>query len=246
MKMQCLWPKLVILWLLPSFTNAEGLKYFENEINYWSSKEKSESIKSSKKIETSKKQDFEWDKYLNPENDEFFKEGNYIPPAPFMEVYRRPTKKNVLMWDAYIKKRNLVHTRAMDKMKLYLGNVDKSLDPQKEKSKFVRDESVRKSFKGKYVVFYFDSSCPSCKAMYPEVNRLVQIGVMVEAVRLDSGNDVVPGLALPWQKIKPGEQEKLKIKAWPLTLIVDEKQKRVARVTGVKTVEELRDLVKKL
>ena len=73
MKMQCLWPKLVILWLLPSFTNAEGLKYFENEINYWSSKEKSESIKSSKKIETSRKQDFEWDKYLNPENDEFFK-----------------------------------------------------------------------------------------------------------------------------------------------------------------------------
>ena len=117
---------------------------------------------------------------------------------------------------------------------------------KKEKNKFVRNESIRTSFKGKYVVFYFDSSCPSCKAMYPEVNRLAQIGVMVEAVRLDSGNDVVAGLVLPWQKIKPGEKEKLKITAWPLTLIVDEKQKKVARITGAKTVEELRKLVKKL
>ena len=132
MKMQCLWPKLVILSFLPSFASAEGFKYFENEINYWSSEKKQEPFKS-EKIKTQKKKDFEWDKYLNPENDEFFKEGNYIPPAPFMEVYRRPTKKNVLMWDAYIKKRNLVHTRAMEKMKLYLGNVNKSLDVQKRK-----------------------------------------------------------------------------------------------------------------
>ena len=39
---------------------------------------------------------FPWQKYLDPKNDDFFREGDYSPPAPFMEIARNPSDSNFL------------------------------------------------------------------------------------------------------------------------------------------------------
>ena len=39
---------------------------------------------------------------------EFFKEGDYSPPEPFMELARNPTDENIRMWFQYLDKKNWV------------------------------------------------------------------------------------------------------------------------------------------
>ena len=41
---------------------------------------------------------FPWHQYLDPKNKEFFKEGDYTPPEPFMEIVRNPTDANLKRW----------------------------------------------------------------------------------------------------------------------------------------------------
>ena len=84
------------LILISGFTSfyleAKGFNYFDNEIDYWKHSV-SNNVKSDKSQNPNKpeKSEFDWSKHLNPKNDEFFKEGNHIPPAAFMELARNPT-----------------------------------------------------------------------------------------------------------------------------------------------------------
>lgn len=222
--------------------NAGGFEYFDSNIDYWNEKPKSKAQeKQIQSVETkSSKKKFNWDKYLDPENDEFFREGDYTPPAPFMEVYRRPTKKNVLLWDKYIKKKNLIHKRALKNMKKYLSpNVVSPQIIAQEKRQVTNEKSITQIFKGKWIVFYFDKNCPHCEKMYPIINKLSMSGAVVQAVRLDTGNGIVSGLGVPWQRIKKGEQQRLKINVTPTTLIVEEETKKVKKLTGNRSLFEI-------
>lgn len=72
-----------LLTLLPLVSSAE-VSFFEDDINFWSEKKENKQVHQL----SNKKAKFDWSKYKNIENDEFFKEGNHIPPKPFMEVAR--------------------------------------------------------------------------------------------------------------------------------------------------------------
>lgn len=73
-------------------------EYFKNPaLNYWGQDvnlvkpetPRLHSVKQNSPAESKAGQSgFQWNKYLSPNNDEFFKEGDYTPPAPFMEIAR--------------------------------------------------------------------------------------------------------------------------------------------------------------
>ncbi len=44
---------------------------------------------------------FDWREVMDINSDEYFREGDYLPPAAFMEVARRPTEKNIQNWLTY-------------------------------------------------------------------------------------------------------------------------------------------------
>lgn len=236
---------ILTLWLClsPGFSaNADSFSFFNEGINYWPEEDKEAPKK--KEIPDSqrkdKKKNFDWDKYMDPESDEFFKEGNYIPPAPFMEFYRRPTKENAQKWDAYLKKRNFIHKRALLAAQRYLDAPGFQSKPNEIKPlSSIGEEEISKVFKNKWVVFYFDKNCSFCKQMYPAINKLAFSGVQVQAVRLDSEGGPISGLRIPWEKAKPGEAEKMKISVTPTTLVISDQTKKVKKVTGVRSVEDI-------
>ncbi|MGE3759544.1 MAG: hypothetical protein AB7H97_17395, partial [Pseudobdellovibrionaceae bacterium] len=74
-------------------TNAKELQYFDEKINFWDepSKKGDERTETSTVKGSEKEGNFPWKTYLDPKNKEFFSEGDYTPPEPFMEVARNPT-----------------------------------------------------------------------------------------------------------------------------------------------------------
>jgi len=74
--------------------------FFSAPIDYFGEKQKQPKPQSS----------FNWSETMDIGSDEFFREGNYLPPAAFMEVARRPTHENISKWLQYQrKKQNLTH-----------------------------------------------------------------------------------------------------------------------------------------
>lgn len=58
-----------------------------------------------------KAKSFSWNDQLNIENDQFFKEGDYMPPAPLVEALRRPTKENIQNYEKWQEMRNILLQR---------------------------------------------------------------------------------------------------------------------------------------
>lgn len=213
------------------FADSE-FKYFDDKINYWSSDKKVEIKKTEKLSPTKKPKDtktFNWSNYLNPKNDDFFKEGNYTPPAPFMELARNPTDKNIKNWIAYNKLKNQLSKRLQTRMQTYLAKNTKG-EKQKEAitlyKKKVHKIKVSAIDPARYRVrMFFDSKCPHCKKMFGTLVKLQSAGVFVEALQVDKGT--LRSLQYPIP-IRPASQEEIKqhkIEAVPFTLIADLKKK---------------------
>lgn len=224
-----------------------GAEVFNSKINFWDEPKVSEEKPIEQPpLQTSEKEPkdstrFEWKKYMNPENDEFFCENkNSCPPAPFMEVYRRPTKENVLMWNKYVQKRNEIHKRGTLAIQSLLGKaplVKSQIEEMQQEASAVPNINV--SPEQVSFLFYFDANCPNCKAMYKTVNDLLNRGYYVEAIRLDHTSSVVEGLGLAWSEASPEEVKKLQITATPLLAIIDSRSKKVLKITGYQTTESI-------
>ena len=177
------------LLLFSIFARAESLEFFADGIEYWKPEISNGKISSSnkpnqlKKTETKRKQ-FNWSKYLNPKNDDFFKEGNYIPPAPFMELARRPTDENIKRWIEYNALKNKLSNRLNLRMKTYLAknspkNTREALQIVEQRSQQRTNVKIDPS---QYKVrMYFDSKCPHCKRMF---NTLASLQKWVSMLRL--------------------------------------------------------------
>ena len=181
---------------------------------------------------------FPWDKYLNPQNPEFFKEGDYTPPEPFMEIVRNPTDSNLKMWFAYIEKKNDLQSRLQEKVKEYLSRQSTNMPDEAraiitERARpitVVEPESTRYRFR-----MYFDSSCPHCKRMFGTLTELQARGFIVEAKQVDHGS--LQGLALPFPTEHATEREikEKGIQSVPLLLVGDLKRKTIYRLSGYQT-----------
>lgn len=228
-----------ILTLLVIWPYLSGFDYFKNEINYWGKEENKssgkKSISSEQKLNPEKKDKFDWDKHLNPENDEFFKEGNYLPPAAFMEVTRNPSDENIKNWFKLVGLKNELSTRLQKRMAEYSGpTVGGTQEDQVALLQAKRDipQAAAPDHNKYRFRLYVDSKCPHCKRMLSTMEELQNKGFFVELKQVDDGplTQLAPGL--PIERASQGELNAKDIHSVPVLFVGDMDKKVVYRIAG--------------
>lgn len=250
-------PKLIFVLLLTAtaFESAEGkeLEYFDTKIDYWGEKPspmKNEKVPS---VVEQPKEKFPWKTYLDPKNKEFFKEGDYTPPEPFMEIARDPSDENIKNWFEFMKRKNELAARLEQKMQEYLArNEAPGLAAQIGARVARNDAAPRKQpisvaldparFR---IRMYFDSHCPHCRRMFGVLKRLKDEGFSVEALQVDSGPVSTEEKIVPIGKASLSELKGRGGSAVPFLLIADLKRKALLPgVEGYHDYEEVIALLK--
>ena len=240
---------LTLSMVVSTICEASEFQYFDGSINYWGkeSKVEGESVPkpdvAKSKLEIPKKEDaanaitkekeeFQWNKYMDPNNKDFFREGDYTPPEPFMELVRNPTDQNIRMWFAYMERKNELANRLGKRMEEY-AQANVAAIPKEAKEKIVQatrqiptpaDDFERFRFR-----MYFDSQCPHCKRMFETLNDLQDRGYFVEARQVDSGPLDQIRSHVPMVTAAAGELKQYNVTVVPLLLIGDLKNKKVKK-----------------
>lgn len=242
-----------IFIILPVVSETKELQYFENKIDFWG--EKSVSSKTSLQapmiVQSNEKGSFPWKTYWDPKNKEFFKEGDYTPPEPFMEIARDPSDENIKNWFDFMKKKNELASRLQLRMQEYLtknqasapaspiGVGVASRGSKSERNAIVIDPSRFR------IRMYFDSNCPHCKRMFTVLKRLQSEGYLVEALQVDSGPVPESERVVPLGKADPKELKKHGASGVPFLLVADMKRKALLpKVEGYHEYEDLIGMLK--
>ena len=222
--MKCI---LILLSLFSIDLRAAEINFFESEINFWYDSKKMES---SPKKETDKKpaeSKFPWKEYLDPKNKEFFKEGDYTPPEPFMEVARNPTNENIKNWFELMQKKNEIQTRLQKRMAEYMALQQKDLSMESSKKVlFKANKEFKEVDASRFRIrMFFDSQCPHCKKMFHTLERFQQEGFSVEALQIDAKRFDTSITTVKILKATAEDLQKNKIESVPLVLVADVKNK---------------------
>lgn len=194
------------LFIFSTISFAE-INFFDSKIDFWKDKKvesKQEHIKDSKAK-------FDWKTYKDPENDEFFREGNYLPPKPFLEVARRPTDKNIKNWMDYINQKNQIQKRFLAALREYqkknnLGaKANEVLETKISKVNFIPSENSKIS-----ISTYFLTTCPACKKMFNTLEILQNKGVYVEAIQIDTDKYLKKAILVPMRMAEEKEIKGMK------------------------------------
>lgn len=239
---------------------ASNFDYFGSDIDYWHDKKQAPEIPDSKVQSQPEKKNvtptsddssterFQWQKYLDPKNKEFFKEGDYTPPEPFMEIVRNPTDSNLKMWHSYIEKRNQLSDRLQVRMKEYMEKNGAKTDDTgqafvKTQIQFLpKTAPDAKRFRFR---MYFDSHCPHCRKMFGTLTELQSKGFYVEARQVDDDMSEAAGLPIPVDRASKAEIQEKDIQSVPLLLVGDLQKKEVYRFTGFQTVASIFSAIEK-
>lgn len=232
---------------------AQAFSYFGTGIDYWSrpTGKNLEETPSKRDIPTAvpsgeesgspdSTQEFQWQKFLDPKEDEFFKEGEHVPPEPFMEIVRNPSNHNLKMWFAYIDKKNALATRLQQRMEEYLAKSGgpaalpegRTIESMQASLTPTASDAKRYRFR-----MYFDSQCPHCEKMMATMSELTQRGFFVEAKQIDELPFNVARLPFSVTRASRDEVSKHNITSVPLLLVGDLEAKVVYKMSGYKTVE---------
>lgn len=229
--------------------NVQAFDYFGSKIDYWGEAKKKEvptieekTIQEDKRpVAESPPSSFDWKKQLDPKNDEFFKEGDYVPPAAFMELARNPTDQNITNWFKLMEKKNELSTRLSQRIQQYLSKTTK-LVPEERR---VMTEAA-KAFSVKEVDYtrfrfrmYFESSCPHCKSMMETMKELQDSGYYVEIRQIDQNQKVMHSLPFPVEMATPQELKEKEITSWPVLFVGDLKKKVAYRLNGYRSTQEV-------
>ena len=241
-----------IIWFIAVFSFsplAFGFDYFNNTIDYWQERQ---SVKALKKPEPAtvvkpqpalpaKEVSFDWSKHLDPKNDEFFKEGDHTPPAPFMELARNPTDENIKRWFAMIELKNQMMERLnvsmadyLQKNQMKLNTEEKDLIVQNTQRIAPQNIDVRR-FRFR---LYFESSCPHCHNMMATMKDLQDLGYYGELRQVDKNRPNFP-LPFPATQASPEELKARDINSWPVLFIADTGKKIIYRVNCYQTTEQV-------
>jgi thiol-disulfide isomerase/thioredoxin len=239
---------LLILSSQPLF----AFDYFKSEIEYWKPatiSENKEPVAANVPREEQKKEgsNFDWKKYMDPKNDTFFQEGDYKPPAPFMELVRNPTDANIKNWFTLIELKNKLSSNLQQRVSEYVEKSQPKLstesrDSLRQKAASVQiDPDTYKQFRFR---MYFDSKCPHCKRMMATLSELQSRGFYVELRQIDSDTSEAKDLPFPVEKASPSELKEKDIQSVPVTFVGDLKKKVVYRLTGFQTVQDIFEGIK--
>jgi len=243
--------KTILFLFLSSFAQAEKLEYFDSKIDFWGDKPSTKDVPKKEPSPTDKQEgNFPWKTFLDPKNKEFFKEGDYTPPEPFMEVARNPTDGNIKQWFELMKKKNELQTKLQERMAEYMtknGDVKVSSTipmaapaPPKEKEQHLALDPSRFRLR-----MYFESTCPHCRRMFQVLKKLQDRGFQVEALQVDSGPVPNAEKIIPISRADPNDLKKHGIKGVPFLLIADTKRKALLpAIEGYHDFEEILRLLK--
>ncbi len=233
---------ILLLILLESL--AANASLYDTRIDYWSEEVK-EVNESAEPVETPSNE-FSWEDAMNPNNDEFYRRGDHMPPAPLVEVMKNPTDYNIKKYYELEAKREQKLSEFIKKSEKYrLASIEKELrkvsKPTIKKDSFYNVRANRSKYR---LRMYFDSRCPHCKRMYQELLVLSREGYSVELVQIDMAPN--PFKEIITRKIRPGEREKVRLNngGVPLTLVLNNKTKKVGFIRGYKSLGELRTILK--
>jgi thiol-disulfide isomerase/thioredoxin len=257
MRLKLTKPLIALLGLIATqiaIGQENDFQYFSKSIDFWGEKaepppiEKATATTETKpekplapKIEEAKKESFEWGTYMDPKNKEFFKEGDYTPPEPFMELVRNPTDENMKMWFAYMDKKNELQTRLQQKMAEYMAKNGQSVpQPDEARVAALAPAKLKNVDPQRYRLrMYFNSTCPHCQRMFGTLSELQAKGFFVEARQLDRDHGAVRALPFPAEFASPDEVKQKNIQSVPLLLIGDLKKKVVYRLNGFQPTTEV-------
>jgi hypothetical protein len=247
--------KLSLFFLLFHITNQiHAAQYFDSGINYWNKEKRNISkenksmnllIKSKNKKQPLLKEDkFSWKKQLNPKNDEFFREGDYLPPKSFLELVRNPTDTNIKNWFALMDKKNELSLRLSGRIAQYLQKKGSKMKPESQKilidqQKRLIQSQVASSTKDLRFRMYFDSKCPHCERMMKTMESLSQMGYFVELRQIDDDISKMKSVPLPIVRATPNELRDKDVKSVPLLFVGDLKNKIVYRLSGYQSVQSI-------
>ena len=230
---------------------GHAFDYFGSKIDYWGESKKKETlavvkeeVKEDEKKPVTESQppsSFDWKKQLDPKNDEFFKEGDYSPPAAFMELARNPTDQNITNWFKLMERKNELQTRLSQRIQQYLSRSNKIVPEERiamtEAAKTLSTKEVdysRYRFR-----MYFETSCPHCKHMMETMKELQDSGFYVEIRQIDQNPKVSLSLPFPVEMATPQELKEKEITSWPVLFIGDLKKKVTYRLNGYRSTQEV-------
>ena len=254
-----MWLKILTLLGLCVFSPVIfSFDYFNDEIDYWG--EPNSARKTTQKLKKRPKQDktyvnkksqFTWSRCLNPKTKEdlkeVFREGNYAPPAPLLELAQNPTRENIKNWLAVGDKKNEIMSRVQAKIAEYLKSQKASavknkakLKSQVSKSKVIANLDLNR-FKFR---LYFESTCPHCRRMLETVKKLHEFGFYVELRQIDRNFNRTKSLPFPIIPVSNKELQAKKISAWPVLFISDLNKKLNYRINGYQTANDILKVLK--
>jgi thiol-disulfide isomerase/thioredoxin len=235
-------PFIFSLFLLVPSTNIFAFNYFEKEINYWNnSKSNDKSVKAEQNRPKKEKKDsinFNWDQYINPKTKsdlkEVFREGDYTPPTPLLEVAKNPTDQNIKNWFKTIETKNRIMAKVNERLSEYLKKKTDLTETDRSFTENRKSKAGPKNIDFKRFRFrmYFESSCPHCKRMMPELLKLQDMGFFVELRQVDNNKKYRQSLPFVVRQASPKELKEKKVDAWPVLFIGDTQKKLIYRLNG--------------
>lgn len=224
--------------------SAKEINFFDSEIDFWDSTKKTATNNKAQ----DKPQDvkFPWKDYLDPKNKEFFKEGDYTPPEPFMEVARNPTNENLKNWFELMQKKNEIQTRLQKRMAEYMALQQKDIIPEEPKLKGPKSPSYSRPVDPTRFRFrmFFDSQCPHCKKMFLTLEHFQKKGFAVEALQVDTKTFDASFTTVNIVKASAEDLKKNKIESVPFVLIADTLKKiLLPPITGYHDYNEVNQML---
>ncbi len=246
---------LPFLGIIPSLAFAGQISFFDSNINFWDKSENKPLLPSQESPAPAESKDakFPWKNYLDPKNKEFFKEGDYTPPEPFMEIARNPSDENIKNWFEFMKRKNELARRLDERVREYLiKNGQKEVAVTIPQSRQPKLETTSKQaanipfdaerFK---VRMYFESTCPHCRRMFRVLKRLQEEGVEVHALQVDRGPVPEDEKIVPLGIATKAEIKKHGINGVPFIIVADTKTKSLLPpIQGYHDFEDVIQLLK--
>ncbi len=247
-----------------------SVQYFKDpEIDFWKNDSTQDATKKVppenlakselKNATPATKGSFTWNKYLNPSNDEFFKEGDYTPPAPFMEIARNPTDQNIENWFKYLEAKNTLLQTLQVKLSEYVAKrsvpglvalntsvATPEINPEalnRIRQRYAIPHAPTANVKQFRLRLYFDSHCPHCQHMMGTVRELMELGYWVELRQTDSDVSARSRIPFAVTSATPEELKRYQIETVPVLLVGNLKTQSFSKIQGYQpTAEVLRAL----
>lgn len=227
----------IIVILFLSGNSAYGITYYSSGIDFWKDNDQKSDDNSPKEKESQSDARF-WKKQSDPRNDDFFKEGNYLPPKPFLRVIRNPSDQNIREWKSFNEKRSKLFGMLVQRMTEYEKKHDSTLSTEEKEvfRKKIKAVPTLDPNRDRFVFrYYFDSRCPHCKKMFDTIRALQQAGYYVDSRRVDSSNINLSSIPVRFQQATAEELKDHKINSVPVLLVADTKRQRQFRINGYQT-----------